>query len=105
MKRWIIGALVGACAGVAAYLVIVKKHGPLAKAQRRNLNNLEIPLELPIRDGALVLPNFPFARPNVVVNEFLAEQIPRDRACLEQRRSVGKRSWQRPCVRLVSAAR
>src|SRR5947208_14808090 len=76
-----------------------------AKAQRRNLNNLEIPLELPIRDGALVLPDFPFARPNVVVNQFLAEQVPRDRACLEQRRSLSERFRQRLGVGLVGVAR
>src|SRR5207237_6791933 len=67
-------------------------------------DDLEIPLQLPLRHGAFELPALPFPRPDVMVDERLAQQL----TCLLRFRKPGRgfaqRGGQRLAVRLVAVA-
>jgi len=55
MKRWLIGALVGACLGVAAYLAVVKKHTPVpGTAARAGVHAPGSPSAAPVVLGRVV---------------------------------------------------
>src|SRR6185436_15102441 len=63
-----------------------------AGAPARASDDLEVPLQFPIRDGVLPLPVFPFARRGVVVDELVAEPVAREVGALEDARRLRERA-------------
>src|SRR5689334_12308206 len=65
---------------------------PALAARRRSSNDLEIPLALPIGDGILPLPPFPFARRREVVDEIVAEPVACALGLAEDARGLDQRA-------------
>jgi hypothetical protein len=54
MKRWLIGALVGACVGVAAYLAVAKKNSPAPAGSSEAPTRAVAPPAAPVVLGRVV---------------------------------------------------
>ena len=67
-------------------------------------NGLEVARELPVGDGAFVVPALPVARAHVVVDEVCAEDLARGRACGEPRGRFAQGARQRERAAIAGIA-
>src|SRR3954471_6519318 len=73
-------------------------------AMKRSSDDLEVPLQLPLRHRALELPALPVAGADVMLHERLAEKLARFLACREARRGLPQRAGQELGLGLVAVS-